>query len=33
MGWLKIAVDYGIIGFLIFLSILAFAIAIERYLV
>lgn len=33
MEWLKVAVDYGIIGFLIFLSILAFAIAIERYLV
>jgi biopolymer transport protein ExbB len=33
MEWLKIAVDYGMIGLLIFLSILAFAIAIERYLV
>jgi len=33
MEWLKVVVDYGIIGFLIFLSIIAFAIAIERHLV
>ena len=33
MEWLKDLVDFGIIGFLIFLSIIAIAIAIERYLV
>lgn len=33
MEWLKDTVDYGIIGFLIVLSIIAVAIAIERYLV
>jgi len=33
MDWLKEVVDYGIIGFLLALSIIAGAIAIERYLV
>lgn len=33
MEWLKVVVDYGIIGFLITLSVIAFAIAIERHLV
>ena len=33
MEWLKDLVDFGIIGFLIFLSIIAIAIAIERHLV
>ncbi len=33
MDWLRVSIDYGIIGFLILLSILAVAIAIERYLV
>ena len=33
MEWLRIAIDYGMIGLLIFLSFLVFAIAIERYLV
>jgi len=32
MEWLKPAIDYGIIGFLIILSIIAIAIAIERHL-
>lgn len=32
MDWLKIAIDYGIIGFLCLLSIIAIAIAIERHL-
>jgi biopolymer transport protein ExbB len=31
MEWLKILVDYGIIGFLILLSMLAVGIAIERF--
>lgn len=31
MEWLKPAIDYGIIGLLIILSIIAVAIAIERY--
>jgi biopolymer transport protein ExbB len=31
MEWLKIAVDYGIIGFLILLSLIAVGIAIERF--
>ncbi len=31
MTWLKIAVDYGIIGFLILLSLIAVGIAIERF--
>jgi len=31
MNWLKIAVDYGIIGFLILLSLIAVGIAIERF--
>ncbi len=33
MDWLKEVVDYGIIGFLIVLSIIAVSIAVERYLV
>lgn len=33
MEWLKIAIDYGIIGFLIILSFVAIAIAIEKHLV
>jgi len=33
MEWLKLTIDYGIIGFLIILSIITVAIAIERYLV
>ncbi|MBE0426153.1 MAG: TonB-system energizer ExbB [Nitrospirae bacterium] len=33
MEWLKDTVEYGIIGFLIILSIIAVAIAIERYMV
>ena len=33
MEWLKISVDYGIIGLLIFLSFVALGIAIERFLV
>jgi biopolymer transport protein ExbB len=33
MEWLKVAVDYGIIGLLTVLSIIAVAVAIERYLV
>jgi biopolymer transport protein ExbB len=32
MEWLKVVVDYGIIGFLIILSVIALAIAIERHL-
>lgn len=32
MEWLKVSIDYGIIGFLIIMSIIAVAIAIERYL-
>ena len=31
MEWLKVVVDYGIIGFLIFLSVIAIGIAIERF--
>jgi len=31
MEWLKTVVDYGIIGFLIFLSIIAIGVAIERF--
>jgi biopolymer transport protein ExbB len=31
MEWLKAVVDYGIIGFLIFLSIIAIGVAIERF--
>ena len=31
MEWLRLVVDYGIIGFLIFLSIIAIGIAIERF--
>lgn len=33
MEWLKVVVDYGIIGFLIFLSVIAIGIAIERFYV
>lgn len=33
MEWLKVAIDYGIIGSLILMSITTVAIAIERYLV
>ena len=33
MDWLKIAIDYGIIGCLIILSFVAIAIAIEKHLV
>ncbi|MEW6676126.1 MAG: TonB-system energizer ExbB [Nitrospirota bacterium] len=33
MEWLKVTIDYGIIGFLTLLSIIAIAIAIERHLV
>jgi biopolymer transport protein ExbB len=32
MNWLKLAIDYGIIGLLSALSVVAVAIAIERYL-
>jgi biopolymer transport protein ExbB len=31
MAWLKVVVDYGIIGFLIFLSFIAIGVAIERF--
>ncbi|MBA4395369.1 MAG: TonB-system energizer ExbB [Desulfobacca sp.] len=31
MNWLKVTVDYGIIGFLILLSLIAVGIAIERF--
>jgi biopolymer transport protein ExbB len=31
MEWLRVAIDYGIIGFLILLSIVAIGIAIERF--
>lgn len=33
MEWLKKSIDYGIIGFLILLSIIALAIAVERLLI
>ncbi len=33
MDWLKEVVDYGIIGLLLLLSVIAVAIAVERYLV
>lgn len=33
MEWLKIVIDYGIIGLLILLSIIAIGIAIERFYV
>lgn len=33
MEWLRIAIDYGVIGFLTLMSIIAIAIAIERHLV
>ena len=33
MEWLKVAIDYGIIGFLTFMSIIAIGIAIERHMV
>lgn len=32
MEWLKYAIDYGIIGLLVVMSIIAMAVAIERYL-
>ncbi|MFN3480793.1 MAG: TonB-system energizer ExbB [Thermodesulfovibrionales bacterium] len=32
MDWLKLAIDYGIIGFLSLLSVIAIAIAIERHI-
>lgn len=32
MEWIKLAIDYGIIGFLSLLSVIAIAIAIERHL-
>lgn len=32
MEWLKVAVDFGIIGFLALLSLISFAVAIERHL-
>lgn len=32
MEWLKIAIDYGIIGLLILMSFVSFSIGIERYL-
>ena len=31
MGWLRVAVDYGIIGFLLLLSLIAVGIALERF--
>jgi len=31
MEWLKVVIDYGIIGFLILLSIIAIGIAMERF--
>ena len=33
MEWLKVAVDYGIIGLLVLLSIVALSVALERHLV
>lgn len=33
MQWLEYAVDYGIIGLLVVMSVIAFSIAIERYVV
>jgi biopolymer transport protein ExbB len=33
MDWLRVVIDYGIIGLLIFLSIIAIGIAIERFYV
>jgi len=33
MEWLKVAVDYGIIGLLVLLSIIALSVALERHLV
>jgi biopolymer transport protein ExbB len=33
MEWLHFAIDYGIIGLLVMMSIMAFSIGIERYLV
>lgn len=32
MDWLRLTVDYGVIGLLILMSVVAFATAIERYL-
>ena len=33
MGWLKASIDYGIMGLLLILSVVAVAIAVERHLV
>ena len=33
MEWLSFAVDYGVIGILVVLSVIALAVAVERYLV
>jgi len=33
MEWLKVAIDYGIMGLMLLLSVIAVAIAVERYLV
>lgn len=33
MEWIKIAIDYGIIGLLVLMSVMAVAIALERFLV
>jgi len=33
MEWLKVAIDYGIMGFMLLLSVVAVAIAVERHLV
>jgi biopolymer transport protein ExbB len=32
MDWLKHAIDYGIIGLLVLMSVIAFSVALERYL-
>jgi len=32
MDWLKHAIDYGIIGLLVIMSVIAFSVAMERYL-
>ena len=32
MEWLNAAIDYGVIGFLLFMSVIAIAVAIERHL-
>ena len=33
MEWLRVAIDYGIMGFMLLLSVVAVAIAVERHLV